>query len=180
MIWWILIVASLFLLVIVWVAIEYNWFRRMENAIVSTKNQITVSLKKRLDMISQLIDASKSYMKFEESTLKEITEMRSNLGSKDVDLGKVYKESGALLGKIFAVAEKYPELKSSELVERVQKNVSDIEDEISRLRYLYNDQVQMFNTKCDVIPSNIVAGIFRFKKREYLKFGEKTKEVPKW
>lgn len=156
----------------------YNRFINLKNGIENTFNQIRVAMKKRADMIAQLVDTTSSYLKFEKATLENVTKMRNiNLdtpkGLEDADgLAK------SVFGKIVAVAENYPKLKAVETVKPLQGSIKSLEEEISRMRYLYNDQVQTFNTMTERIPTNLVASIFSFKKKAYLKFGEDIEKRP--
>ena len=179
-----LLLAAILLLVVVVVIFfiaTYNKFKRLKNAAEATLGQIKVALKKRLDMISELVDSVKSYAKFEKETLQKITEMRSSVmkgGAKDVE--KIEKETRRILGDIKVAVENYPELKTSETVKKLMDAISSIEDEIARHRYTYNNIVQEYNTMVDVIPSSWVAATFSFSKMHYLEFGEIERPETGW
>ncbi len=158
--------------------LTYNKFVSMDNAIENSFNQIKVALKKRLDKISQLVDATGSMAKFEKDTFSQIAKFRGARMNNPKDVSKVAAGSGALVGQIMAVMENYPDLKTNESVAKLMKEISDIEDEIARLRYLYNDQVQRYNNMVERIPSNIVARIMGKNKKEYLQFGEDVEKRP--
>ena len=158
--------------------VTYNKFVSMDNAIENSFNQIRVALKKRLDKISQLVDATGSMAKFEKETFTQIAKFRNAKMSNPKDVSKFAAGSGALVGQIMAVMENYPDLKTNESVAKLMKEISDIEDEIARLRYLYNDQVQKFNNMVERIPSNIIARIIGKTKKEYLQFGEEVEKRP--
>jgi len=157
---------------------SYNRFVGLRNGIENTFNQIKVAMKKRADMIGQLVDTTSSYLKFEKSTLEGVTRMRNM----NLDTPQGLQEADGLartvFGKIVAVAENYPKLKAMETVKPLQDSIQSLEDEISRMRYLYNDQVQTFNVMTERIPTNIVAGIFRFTKKDYLQFEEGIEKRP--
>jgi LemA protein len=151
----------------------YNRLQSLRNGAQATISQVRVAMKKRLDMIEQLVDSVKSYAHFERDTLERITSMRTSLGSASPDeLAKINGASKGLVGNIMAVAENYPQLKTSDTVTATMNAIKDIEDEISRHRYTYNNVVQEFNTMLDTVPSRFVASSVGMKKLEYLTFEE--------
>ena len=162
----------------------YNRFIRLKNGIESGLKQINVALKKRLDLIEQVVSSVKGQMKFEKGTLTEITRMRSQ-ATAGMDAGKARKIANAsdrILAGLRVQVENYPNLKSNENVKQLIDSINSLEDEISRLRYVYNNTVQEFNTKRQTVPSNIVAGMFGFSKNQYLEFDEPEatlKKAPK-
>ncbi len=161
----------------------YNRFQSLKNGSLATLGQIKVALKKRLDMISQLAESVQSYAKFEKGTFEKITEMRASVMKADTGaIANIEAESRRILGNILVSVENYPNLKTSETVKPLMDAVKEIEDEIARHRYTYNNIVQEFNTMADVVPSNIVASMFRFTKLEYLQFEEEISKRPdlKW
>ena len=174
----ILLVILIFLLYMVAI---YNKFKRLKNAADATLGQIKVALKKRLDMLSELVDSVKSYAKFEKETLQKITEMRSSVMKGDADkIKEIDRETRRILGDIRVAVENYPELKTSETVKKLMDAISSIEDEIARHRYTYNNIVQEYNTMTDVIPSSMVASMFAFTKMAYLEFEEVGKPSVGW
>lgn len=177
----ILVIAVVIILgVILWFVSIYNRFMNLRNASESSLGQIKVALKKRLDMIEQLLGAVKSYAKFEQETLTKITGMRTAVekgGAADVNA--VDRESRAIVGNLFAVAEAYPNLKTSETVTSLMSSINGMETEISRQRYTYNNIAQQLNTMVDTIPSNFVAMIAGVRKLDYLEFEEEIKKAPK-
>ncbi len=158
----------------------YNRFFSLKNSAEATVGQVKVAMKKRLDMIEQLLGAVKSYAAFEKETLTEVTAMRARIGSAGPgDLNELERESRSVLGRLLAVAENYPDLKTSQTVQNLMSAVKDVEDEIARHRYTYNNIAQQYNTMTDTIPSNLVARIMGFTKLEYLEFGEEIERAPK-
>ena len=172
--------STLFLLLLVLLAIVgiyfvtiYNRLQSLRNGAEATLSQIRVAMKKRLDMIEQLIDSVKSYAKFERETLEKITSLRTNLGSANPDdLARINGASKGLVGSVLAVAESYPQLKTSEPVVATMNAIKDVEDEISRHRYTYNNIIQEFNTMLVTVPSNMVASFTGMRKMDYLNFEE--------
>lgn len=158
----------------------YNRFYSLKNSSEATLGQIRVAMKKRLDMIDQLLGSVKSYAKFERETFEKVTAMRASVGTAGPgDLNDIERESRSLLGRLFAVAENYPDLKTNTTVMSLMDAVKGVEEEIARQRYTYNNISQQFNTLCDVIPSNFVARIMGLRKLEYLKFEEAISTPPK-
>ena len=162
----------------------YNRFQQLKNGAEATLGQVKVALKKRLDMLSQLVDTVKSYASFEKSTFEKITELRSSVLKTDnpKEINEIEKESRAILGNLLVTVENYPELKTSEIVKDLTSYIQNIENEIARHRYTYNNIVQEYNTMIDTIPSNIVANLSHFTKKDYLEFGEEINQTPdlKW
>ncbi|HOS82045.1 MAG TPA: LemA family protein [Methanolinea sp.] len=158
----------------------YNRFFSLKNSSEATLGQIRVAMKKRLDMIEQLLGAVKSYAAFERETFEKVTAMRASVGSAGPgDLNQIERESRSLLGRLFAVAENYPDLKTNSTVMTLMDSVRGVEDEIARQRYTYNNISQQYNTLCDVIPSNIIARILGLSKLQYLEFEEAIQTPPK-
>jgi len=173
----ILIVMAVLL---VWIATIYNRFVSLRNAADAELGQIKVALKKRLDMIEQLLGAVRSYAKFEKETLEKITGLRASVAKGGpAEVNTTDRESRAIIGNLFAVAEAYPNLKTSDTVVNLQGSIRDMEAEIARQRYTYNNIAQQFNTMIDTIPSNIVGVLLGMRKLEYLEFEEEIKKAPK-
>jgi len=175
-----IVVVLIIVLFVLYFIMQYNRFQRLKNGIDAEFNQIRVALKKRLDLINSLVESVKSYASFEKETLEKITEMRSNVmklnNARDVE--KVERESRQILGNILVAVENYPNLKTSDVVKNLMENLSQVEEEIARQRYTYNNLVQEFNTMIDTFPSNIVARFMGLTKRDYLQFEENVEERP--
>jgi len=184
---WIILLAIIIFLIVVAIVIVlygisvYNRFKVLKNGAEATLGQIKVALKKRLDMINQLLESVKSYASFEKETLTKITELRSRVGNANTaeDIQNIEKETRNLLGNIMITVENYPNLKTSTTVMELMNAIKEIEDEIARHRYTYNNIVQEYNTMLDTIPSNIIGSLFGFKRMDYLEFEEEINERPK-
>lgn len=149
------------------------------NAGDATLSQVRVAMKKRLDVIEQLVESVKSYAKFEQDTFEKITIMRASVGRAGIkDLQKIDGVSRGILGNIIAVAENYPALKTSETVTMTMSSIKDIEDEIARHRYTYNNIIQEYNTMLDTIPSKYVGRSVGMSKKEYLDFWDEELKRP--
>jgi len=178
----ILVVIAIIVIIAIisWIGGMYNQFFRYKNAADATLGQIRVAMKKRLDMIEQLLGAVKSYAKFEKETLTKITEMRASvLKGTPAELNNVERDSRALLGTLIATAEAYPDLKTSSTVTSLMDSVKGIEEEIARQRYTYNNIVQQFNTMLDTLPSRIIGRMAGLLKLDYLQFEEAIAQPPK-
>lgn len=176
-----LIIGGVIILVVIvlilWSVSIYNRYFSLKNSSEATLGQIKVAMKKRLDMISQLLGSVKSYAEFEKSTLESVTKMRSSVGSAGAgDLNKIEAESRSVLGRLFAVMENYPDLKTSQTVQELMSSIKDIEDEIARQRYTYNNISQQFNTMLETIPSNIIGNMIHMQKLDYLEFEDENLE----
>ena len=182
MIGWIIlgVVVLVVIVLILWVVSIYNRFVSLKNASEASLGQIRVAMKKRLDMIDQLLGSVKSYAKFEKETLEKVTAMRASVGTAGPgDLNKVEAESRSIFGRLLAVMENYPDLKTAGTVTNMLDSIKGLEDEIARQRYTYNNISQEFNTMVDTIPSNFVAKLMGLIKLEYLQFEEAIKTAPK-
>ncbi|MFH0849050.1 MAG: LemA family protein [archaeon] len=158
----------------------YNRLYSLKNSAEATIGQVKVAMKKRLDMIEQLVESVRTYAKFEKETLEKITEMRSRVsGAGAQGLREIDRESRTILGNISAVAENYPDLKTSTTVISLMDGVKSVEDEIARHRYTYNNIAQEFNIMCDTLPSRFVAHSIGLGKIEYLQFEEEAERRPK-
>ncbi len=151
----------------------YNRMQSLRNGAFATLSQIRVAMKKRLDMVEQLVDLAKSYAHFEQETLESIAAMRAGLMSAGPEgIKKINSESLGILSGIRAVAESYPDLKTSDTTLKTMNAISDVEDEISRHRYTYNNIIQELNTMADTLPSSFIASMAHISKQEYLSFEE--------
>jgi LemA protein len=182
MITWIIlgVIALVLVVLILWAVSVYNRFVSLKNASEASLGQIRVAMKKRLDMIDQLLGSVKSYAKFEKETLERVTAMRASVATAGPgDLNKVEAESRSIFGRLLAVMENYPDLKTAGTVTNMMDSIKGLEDEIARQRYTYNNISQEFNTMVDTIPSNFVARLMGLIKLEYLQFEEAIKTAPK-
>jgi LemA protein len=182
---WTSLVAIVIVIIIVLALIGYfvsiyNRFFGLRNSAEATLGQIRVAMKKRLDMIEQLVESVKSYAKFEKEVFEKITSLRTSVFKAGTgDLREVDRESRTLFGNIMAVAENYPDLKTSSTVTNLMESVKGVEDEIARQRYTYNNIVQEYNIMQDTIPSRFVGLIIGLTKMNYLQFEEEVEKRPR-
>jgi LemA protein len=173
----IIVIAAL---LIVYLIGAYNSLVRLRNYVKESWAQIDTLLKRRYDLIPNLIETVKGYMNYEEKVLTEIVQARSGLISGDrseaIDANNMISQS---LKSLFAVSEAYPDLKANKNFLMLQEELSGTENKIAYARKHYNEVVRQYNTKLEVFPSNIVAGIFGFKPNVYFEVKEEEKAVPK-
>ena len=178
--------ATIFLLslglLILFLIFLFNSLVRLRNQVRNAWAQIDVQLKRRHDLIPNLVETAKGYMKHERGTFEAITKARAEaMGAKTVaDAAKAEGALGEALSKFMLVVENYPDLKANQNFLAVQEELTSTENKISFARQSYNDQVLSFNNKIQMFPSNIVAGMFSFTKRDFFEIehaGER--EVPK-
>lgn len=176
---WILIIA---LIVVVGVFIGYyNKFVLLGNRIDNSLSQIDVQLRKRADLVPNLVDTVKGYVKHEKAMIEKVTEARkAMLGAADIK-GRV-KAGNQLqhaLKSIFALAENYPDLKANQNFLQLQQELSAIEDKVAYSRQFYNDSILDYNNSVKVFPGTVFASMFNQKARPYLEIPEEMKAVPK-
>ena len=165
------IVLVIILLLIFWLIGMYNGLVQSRNKVKNAWSQIDVQLQRRFDLIPNLVETVKGYMDHEQSVLEKITELRTswaNAGTVAEKANLDNQHSGALK-TIMAVSENYPDLKANQNFSELQEELRNTENKISYARQFYNDSVTMYNTKLQVIPTNIIAGMFNFKEEELFK-----------
>ena len=164
---WILVIAVAVLVVVV-VGI-YNGLVKAKVRVDEAWSDITVQLKRRLDLIPNLVNTVKGYAKHEASVFEKVTEARANALKAQgvVATAKAEGEFEQALKSLFAVSENYPQLRASENFQQLQAELTDTEDKIMASRRFYNAGARELNTKIQTFPSNIVAGMFGFKVREF-------------
>lgn len=160
----------------------YNSLVRLRNRVKNAWSQIDVQLKRRHNLIPNLVETAKGYMKHERETLEGITQARSKaMGAGSVgEKSTAERDLSGAMSKFFLVVENYPDLKANQNFLALQEELTSTENKIAFARQSYNDQVLFFNNKIQVFPSNIVAGMFTFKSEEFFEVEEKAqREVPK-
>ncbi len=177
----IVVVVVLVLLALFVIGI-YNALIRLRNQVDNAWSQIDVQLKRRHDLIPNLVETAKGYMKHERGTFEAITKARSQaMGAKSVsESGKAEGALGEALSKFMLIVENYPDLKANQNFLAVQEELTSTENKISFSRQSYNDQVLFFNNKIQMFPSNIIANMFNFGKRDFFEIeAPAEREVPK-
>ena len=177
-----IVVAVIVVLLIIFVIGVYNALIRLRNQVDNSWSQIDVQLKRRHDLIPNLVETAKGYMKHERETFEAITNARSQaMGAKTVsEASKAEGALGETLSRFMLVVENYPDLKANQNFLAVQEELTSTENKISFARQSYNDQVLFFNNKIQMFPSNIVANTFNFGKRDFFELESAAeREVPK-
>src|SRR3989338_10668388 len=175
-----LILLIVVIVIVFWFILAYNSFVRLRNRADNAWSQIDVQLKRRFDLIPNLIESVKGYMKHEKGTLKEVTEARTAfLNAKGPSqMAKADNQLSGALKSIFAVAESYPKLEASQNFMQLQEELSGTESKIAYARQFYNDSVQSWNEKLQSFPSNIVAKMFNYSQRDFFKTDSEAERKP--
>jgi len=177
-VWFIL---GLIVLVLLILFVYYNKFAKLKNQIENSLAQIDVQLKKRADLIPNLMKSVKGYVKHEKSIFKKLTDARKEImNAKDFEeRAKAGNQIQKALKSIFAMAESNPQLKANENFLHLQKELSAIEDKVAYARQYYNDGIMAYNTLITTIPGKWLGSLYGFKKKKYLEIPTESKSVPK-
>ena len=177
LLWIIILIVALFVL---YVVLTFNSFILLRNRVENAWSQIDVQLKRRYDLIPNLVNTVKGYMKHEKGVLTEVTKMRSKLISGDIhEKARASDMITNALKTLFAVAENYPKLQASENFKMLQEELAGTESKIAFSRQFYNDNVMTLNNKIQQFPSSIIAKMLNFKEREFFKSEESEKKPVK-
>jgi LemA protein len=186
MLWILWVILALVVLVLLFLWNSYNGLVNAKNVVKNAWAQIDVQLKRRFDLIPNLVETVKGYKNFEQETLIAVTKARSAVQGVPegnvADRAKAEGELGAALSRLMVVVERYPELKANQNFLALQEELTGTENRISFSRQAYNDSVLQYNNKTQQFPSNIVASMFNFKKeQEFLQAteNEAEKKAPK-
>lgn len=164
----ILLIIVILSIIVLYTIIQYNSLVKTNNLVKEAFSTMDVYLKKRWDLIPNLVEVVKGYANYEKDTLNEITTLRTNIYdnmsiNKKIDINEQITQN---ISKIMAISENYPELRASENFLKLSKELTEIEDEIANSKKYYNGTVRMLNNKIQMFPSNIVANIFKFKQEK--------------
>src|SRR3989344_7671310 len=178
------IILGIVIVVILAFVVYYNKFVVQGNRIDNSLSQINVKLKKRADLVPNLIESVKGYVKHEKGVMTEVTNARKAFlsASGKGDIQKTVRagaELQAALKSIFALAENYPQLKANENFLHLQQELSAIEDKVAYSRQFYNDSILSFNNSVETFPGVFFAGIYGKKSREFLQIPAEERAVPK-
>lgn len=177
-----IIVIVILGLIVLFVIGLYNGLVSLRNQVKNAWAQIDVQLKRRHDLIPNLVETAKGYMQHERGTMEAVTQARAAAkGAAGVE-AQASAERGlaGALSRFFAVAENYPDLKANQNFLALQEELSTTENKISFARQFYNDIVMRYNTKIQTVPSNIIAGMFKFTQEKSFEIEDAAdKEVPK-
>ena len=173
--------AILAAVLVAWFIATYNRLVRLRNQIRNAWHQIEVQLKRRHDLIPNLVEVVKDYMSYEQETLARVIDARGAAISAAGTAAQAKAENALTesLKSLFAVVENYPDLKANRNVASLQEELTGTENKVSFARQYYNDSVMTFNNTIQSIPSNVIASVFDFRPSEYFDAGEEAKSVPK-
>lgn len=177
---WIVILIVIVVLILSWLISTYNVLVNLRNKVRDCWAQIDVVLKRRADLIPNLVETVKGYAGHEKSTLEAVIEARNKCVSavSKEDEMQAGQELTNALNRLFALTEAYPELKANENFKDLQKQLTETEEKISYSRQFYNDAVMKYQNKIEMFPSNLVAGIFGFKPEKFFEASEEDKKTP--
>jgi LemA protein len=190
---WVIVVLVILVAIVFWLIGIYNNLVNLRNRVRNAFSQIDVQLTRRYDLIPNLIEAVKGYMGHERGTLEAVVNARNSAvaGLKQAAadpadpkaikaLAAAESTLGGTLGRLFALAESYPDLKASQNMMQFQEELASTENKVAFARQAFNDAVMGYNNACQNFPSNVVANNFGFEAAEFLEIGEERKrEVPK-
>ncbi len=164
-----------------WVIWTYNGLVALSHQLQNAWKQVEVQLKRRYDLIPNLVETVKGYMKHEQDTLQKVIDARSKaMASTGVkESGEAESALSESLAKIFLLMENYPDLKANQNVLQLQEELTTTENQLAFSRQYYNDLVMRFNMKQEVFPSNVIASFFRFQPSEFFNITEAEKSVPR-
>ena len=162
---WIYIIIAIIVLIVIYALALYNSFVKLNNKVKEAFSTMDVYLKKRWDLIPNIVEIVKGYAKHEKDTLKEVVELRNSTYDKmsDEEKIKTNEQLSSGINKIMALAEAYPNLKANENFKDLSKQLTKVEDDITNSRKYYNGVVRIYNYKVVLFPSNIFAGLFGYK-----------------
>jgi len=177
-----LVAAALIVVLVLWLVSVYNGLVALRNAVKNAWSQIDVQLKRRHDLIPNLVETAKGYMDHERNTLENITKARNmaqNAGGVS-DRAKAEGELNQALSNFFVVVENYPDLKANQNFLAIQEELTSTENKISFARQAYNDETMRLNNRVEQFPSNVVAGMFGFGKEPFFEIEDAAERaVPK-
>lgn len=181
-----MVVGILLLVIIIftvgWIIVMYNALIQLRNRVKNAWSQIDVQLKRRHDLIPNLVETAKGYMRHERETLENITRARSQaMNAQSVgEKSQAERNLSGTMSKFFLVVENYPDLKANQNFLALQEELTSTENKIAFARQAYNDQVLFFNNTTQMFPSNMIAQSFNFKKEEFFEIGDKEqRETPR-
>jgi len=178
---WIIIAIAVAVLLGLTLVVLYNKLVRLRNRVDNAWSQVDVQLKRRYDLIPNLVETVKGYASHERATFEEVTNARTRAQQ----AGSVQEQAQAenvltaAIGRLFAVAEAYPELRASENFQQLQTQLADTEDKIRVARQVYNDTVLTYENARETVPTNLVASMFSFEEKTFFEIEEPAREAPR-
>ena len=175
---WFYIIVAIIVLILIYFGLNYNSLVKLNNTVKEAFSTMDVYLKKRWNLIPNIVETVKEYARHENSALKEIVELRNGTydsmsSDEKVDVNNKLSQK---INKLIAIAEAYPNLKANENFKDLSEQLTKIEDDIANSRKYYNGTVRIFNNKVQMFPSNVVAGILGFKEQKMFEASENERE----
>jgi LemA protein len=179
--WLVAGIAILILLLATFLIVLYNRLVRLRNRAENAWAQVDVQLRRRYDLIPNLVETVKGYASHERATFEEVTKARTAAQQARTVPEQAEAENflTAAIGRLFALAEDYPELRASENFQQLQSQLEDTEQKIAVSRQVYNDAVLTYDTALETVPTNIVGGMFNFEEKLYFEIEEPIREAPR-
>lgn len=175
---WLIVILVIIVILVLWVIATYNSLITLRNRVKDAWSQIDVQLKRRFDLIPNLVETVKGYTKHESETLENVIKARNTYMSATLpeDQMKADGELTKAVSKLFALSESYPDLKANTNFNDLQNQLKETENKIAMSRQFYNDIVMQYNNKVEMVPSNIIANMFHFKKETFFEAQETERE----
>ncbi len=175
--WWVILIIVV-VLIILWAIGVYNQLIALRNRVKDQWAQIDVQLKRRFDLIPNLVETVKGYTKHESETLEAVVKARNTYVSATLpeDQMKADGELTQAISKLFALTESYPDLKANTNFQALQQELTETESKIAAARQFYNDTVMVYNNKVSMVPSNIIASLFKFNKEAFFEANETERQ----
>lgn len=176
MLWY--IVVAIIIVIVIYAFVLYNSFVKLNNKAKEAFSTMDVYLKKRWDLIPNIVETVKGYAKHEEETLKEIVSLRNNVydNMSDNDKMKTNEKLTSEISRVMALAEAYPDLKANENFKNLSEQLTKVEDEIANSRKYYNGVIRIYNNKVEIFPNNIFARTFGYESKPMFEAGEKERD----
>ena len=178
---WLYIIVAIVAIILIALFVTYNSFVKLNNKVKEAFSTMDVYLKKRWDLIPNIVETVKGYAKHEKSTLKEVINLRNSAYDKmsDDEKIKTNEQLSKGINKIMALVEAYPDLKASENFKDLSNQPTKVEDDIANSRKYYNGTVRLYNNKVEMFPSNIIAKIYGYKSKNMFEASETEREKVK-
>ena len=175
---WAYIIIAIIVLIVVYALTLYNSFVKLNNKVKEAFSTMDVYLKKRWDLIPNIVEIVKGYAEHEKNTLKEVVELRNSAYDKmsDDEKIKTNEKLSSGISEIMALAEAYPDLKANENFKDLSNQLTKVEDEIANSRKYYNGVVRIYNNKVEMFPSNVFAGLFGYKSKVMFEVSSNERE----
>jgi LemA protein len=178
---WIVVAFAIAVLLGLALVVLYNRLVRLRNRVENAWSQVDVQLRRRYDLIPNLVETVKGYAQHERATFEEVTRARTRAQEARTVEEQADAENvlTAAIGRLFAVAEAYPELRASENFQQLQSQLEETEDKIRVARQVYNDAVLSYENARETVPTNLVAGMFGFTEKPFFEIEEAAREAPR-